>query len=282
MANLFTNCGEITPQTFEVCKFEEGADITHSQIPYFHRMMCNWAYNAALGFQWVIVINAHNRQYLLQRIKEVVPTLEPLGWNTADTVDETWTEATQDVIGCIFAQGVDLPGETMNVNKVGLTDSSNRGFINGTIINGRSNFTDLNVGFLETNRSFVDGVLRPWSILVSHEGLIARRRNESIKADIEVYELAKQGECTKNTIRKKTVFKDCAPIYISPEQKTYSSSSDFSKRQSNFTFNSYYITDLGEERVNSPAPAAVSSRPPQLINTTPLDQFILDDVRNLA
>lgn len=272
---LPTNCGNLTPRTFEPCSISGTPDITHSHIPYFHRMMCNWAYNIPLQFQWVLVISAQNISYLKNRIKQRIQEVEPDGWNISSTVDTTWTNATQDVIGCIFAQGVDIPGESINVQRVGVSEGSNRGFINAPIITGRSSFSDLQVGFLETNKSFVDGVLRPWSILVAHEGLVAQRN--SIKADITIYELSKAGECTPNIIRKQWNFRDCAPVMISSEQKTYSSN-DYPKRQVSFVFNSYQVTDLSENYL----PINPSQLSTPLININPLNSVISDNTRNTA
>lgn len=241
---ISTNCGLITPQIFESCSFSGGADITHSHIPYFNKMICQWAYNIPMKFSWVMVINAHNKEYLINKIKKTIPSYEPPGWNVAGMTDATWTDATQNVVGCIFAQGVSIPGENVNLDYAGVSEGSNRGFINAPIINGRSNFDLLEAGFLETNRSFVDGVLRPWSILVAHEGLMARSRDRSIKADIAVYQLARNGECSPNIIRKAFIYYDCAPVFISPEQLEYSSSSDYPKLQSKFVFNHYIVDGL--------------------------------------
>jgi len=240
---LPSNCGNITPQVFQTCPMPNSPDITQSHIPYFHRKMCDWAFNIPLNFQWVLVITAKNKNHLFNKIKQRLPSLEPAGWNIGMSLDTTWTTATQDVIGCIFAQGVSLPGETVNTEHVGITEGSNRGFINAPVISGRANFNNLEIGFLETNRSFTDGVLRPWSIVVAHEGLIANQL--SIKADIDVYELAKHGECSPTVIRKVWHFKDCAPINISPEQKSYESSTDYPKRQAGFVYNSYSVSDMG-------------------------------------
>ena len=239
---LISNCGIITPTVFEniVCQVP-GVDITHNRVPFFHRMMCQWAYSVPMVFDWVIVIEAENKDNLLQQIKQTVPSFEPSGWNIGRTVDDTWNESTQDIIGCIFAQAVDIPGETTSVERVGVSEGSRRGFINAPIISGRGDFGDLTITFLETNRSFADGVIRPWNILISHKGLIAQA--QSIKSTIHVYELAKLGACTPNIIRKHWVFKGAAPVGISPESKTQSSSSDYGKRQTTFVFNSYYIDD---------------------------------------
>lgn len=242
---IASNCGIITPQIFKTCNLGGMPTVTNNQIPFFNNMLCQWAYNIPNKFSWVMVITAHNRNYLLNKIKNTMPTYEPPGWDIRQSADATWTESTQDVIGCIFAQGVSIPGESINIDYAGVTEGSNRGFINAPIINGRENFKPLRAGFLETNKSFVDGVLRPWSIVIGHEGLIAKPRERSIKSDIFVYQLAKNGECSPNIIRKAIIFRDCVPINIGEEELTYSNDSDYPKLQVDFVYNSYYVTEFG-------------------------------------
>ena len=65
-------------------------------------MMCNWAYNAAMPFSWVLIITAHNRDFLLDRITSLPGHYEPGTWDNESIVADTWTRETQDVIGCIF------------------------------------------------------------------------------------------------------------------------------------------------------------------------------------
>ncbi len=241
MFEIFTNCGTI-PESFftEPAKILCAPDITHSHIPFVHQMFCRWGYQPAQQYSWVMVIEAHNKEYLLSRITGQIKKIEPPGWGVDRIVEQTWNDYTQNIIGCIFAQGVELPGEKVKTELVGITEGSNRGFINSPIINGRQGFEPLLCSFLETNQSFVDGCIRPWSILVSHEGLIARPRNQSIKADIHIYQLAKAGEDRPNIIRKAWIFKDCVPIDVSSEKLDYQSN-DFGKRQATFVYNSYHI-----------------------------------------
>lgn len=237
MSNVVTNCGVITPQTFEVIKFDVPS-IQDSHIPYFHSLMCNWALNIAQQFTWVVVIDAQNKDNLFSKITNTLPELEPTGWDTNEALNATWITQTQDVIGCIFAQGVSIPGEEVIIERAGITEGSKRGFINAPIVNGRTDFTPLQISFLETNRSFADGVLRPWSIIVAHEGLIAN--NNSIKANIHVYQLARAGENTPNIIRKAWTYFDCVPVSITAEELAYTTG-DFGKRQVFFTYNYYTL-----------------------------------------
>lgn len=216
---------------------------TFKTIPYFHETICSWAYNVPLKFHWVLMIYPNNKNYLLKQISGLNARYENKEWDVFESAKATTLESVQDVAGCIFAQGVVLPGENVNLDYAGITEGSNRGFINAPIINGRSNFEPLEVGFLETNRSFVDGFLRPWSIIVAHKGLIATRQEQDIKATIVVHQLARIGTDQNSKIRKSFIFNDCAPVNISGETIDYSSSSDFPKLQAKFVYSQYSITD---------------------------------------
>lgn len=211
-------------------------------ITYFHSYICQWAYNVPLKFNWVVVITAKNRDYLMENIFNLSKLYEPTAWNTHNSAQATSKRELNSVVGCIFAQGVNIPGESINIEHAGITEGSNRGFINAPYVNGRASFEPLEIGFLETNNSFVDGFLRPWSILVAHKGLIATPIGSSIKADITIHHLARRDN-SKNIIRKSFVFEDCAPINIPTETLDYSQTSDFPKLQAKFSYSKYYVTD---------------------------------------
>lgn len=240
MQELQSNCGPIKPVFLANPKINCAPDITHNNIPYIHQMFCKLAYQPALQFMWVLVIDAHNKDYLLGQLNTRFKELEPPGWGTNQMIKDTWTDQTQNTIGCIFAQGLTLPGETGNIEMAGITEGSKRGFINSPIMNGRADYEPMQISFLETNQSFADGVLRPWSILMMHEGLLARPQSESLKATISVYQLHRKAEDKPNIIRKAWIFKDCAPVHVSPEDLLYDTN-DFGKRQTTFVYNSYSI-----------------------------------------
>ena len=257
-----TNCGYIDFSTLEALANTESfvnehikivgePTLTKKTIPYFHETICSWAYNVPLKFHWVLVIYPHNKKYLLQQISGIGARYENKDWDMFDSAISTTYDSVQSTIGCIFAQGVVLPGEDTSVDYAGITEGSKRGFINAPIVNGRANFQPLEVGFLDTNRSFVDGFLRPWSIIVAHKGLIAARSTDKdIKADIVVHQLARNGTDRDSKIRKSFLFKNCAPINISGETLDYASSSDFPKLQAKFVFTDYSVYDAD---TNTPA-----------------------------
>lgn len=252
MPNIPTNCGEINLAEGASQRLNEFTDttlksvtpdVTKGGIVYFHNMLCSWAYSVPLKFHWVVTIQAKNKSYLLKEIAGINAKYENKGWDMFRSAQDTMKSPLHDVVGCIFAQGVNIPGETVNLDYAGITEGSKRGFINSPIANGRSDFEPLEIGFLETNRSFVDGVMRPWSIIVAHRGLIATESNKSIKADIIIHQLARDGTDRNSRIRKTFVYENCAPIFISPETLDYASSSDFPKLQAKFSYSQYYVTD---------------------------------------
>lgn len=240
MNNLIaTNCGTLTPQFFDMMPSSNSPTITQGHIPYFHSLLCDWAYNAAQQWSWVIVIDAINKKNLIEKIKTTIKTLEPAIWDTSSMVDDTMKNSVQNIIGCIFAQAVRIPGESTTIEYVGITEGSRRGFINAPIVNGRGDFQPLEIGFLETNQSFVDGVLRPWNIILNHEGLIARPPEKSIKANIHLYQLAKFGT-HESIIRNQMTFYDCVPINIMSDDLSYSST-ETSIKKVEFVYSNYGI-----------------------------------------
>lgn len=257
MLNIPTNCGPLdlgmqfaNDALERVNRFRQShidatspPDLTHGRITYFHNIICSWAFSVPLKFDWVVVINAKNKNYLLNEINVIGDKYETKGWNVGNSAAQTNIPSVQDVVGCIFAQGVQIPGEKTKIERAGITEGSNRGFINAPIVAGRNDFEPLQIGFLETNKSFIDGFLRPWNILVSHKGLIATSTSQSIKADIVLHQLARNGSDVTSIVRKTIVFEDCAPISISNETLDYNSSSDFPKIQVDFSYSKYYVSD---------------------------------------
>jgi len=216
---------------------------TFGGITYFHEKICSLAYSVPLKSSWVLFIYPNNKDYLLKQISGLNSTYENKQWDVINSAQKTTEDPVQNIIGCIFAQGVNLPGEDVGVEYAGITQGSKRGFINAPIINGRKDFEPLEVGFLETNSSFVDSFMRPWSILVAHKGLIATSKDTDIKATIVVHQLKRIGTDWSSAIRKTFVFNNCAPINIASETLDYSSSSDFPKLQVKFAYSRYAVTD---------------------------------------
>jgi len=123
--------------------------------------------------------------------------------------------------GCTFAQGVVLPTEGYNVQTI--SPKNHRGLIPGLIAGTRADFVPLRIQFRETNTSFVDNIVRPWVILGSHYGFVARGPDDvkNIKSTIHVYQLGKTLAQTSNVHRKVFSFYNCVPTTVSSAELTY-------------------------------------------------------------
>ena len=202
--------------------------ITSNHIPYFHSLLCEWAYSVPLSFFWVVVIDAQNRSHLINSIMDV-GNLEPswMGkWNiNQQDIDKIFNEQTQDTIGCIFADQISIPG--VNSMTTGMGGSDINGQMKGVGMNGRAENEPIKMQFRETNTSFTDLFLRPWKTVATYKGLLADDGGlsgsasywgGSIKANIHLYQLAKAGTpdapCTQSVIRKEMHFYDAVPISI--------------------------------------------------------------------
>jgi hypothetical protein len=203
---------------------------------HYLEMLSTWSAALPNKFLWLVYID----NYPQMLTSEVIREWEKNG-KTGRAWDFRWdieklTEAHyQQVQGCIFAQGVNIPGETYSTGYAELPQSAQRGFVPAIYGDTRAGPTELTVEFRETNTSFTDFLLRPWVILSAHLGLVARkgddpvagtRSSKNIKTRIRVLQL---GKTTRNpakgtpTIRKIFTFYDCVPTKINNSQLTYDS-----------------------------------------------------------
>ena len=159
-------------------------------------------------------------------------------------------------LGCMLAQTIGLPVEQSAISTVG---PSNRGFLKGPVMEARQTFAPINIEFLETNVSFLEFVLRPWTIMCQHEGLVARNwgsepgvidPNERVTTDMTVINYGKAGSSSvkggagyKSTTglipRKIWVFTDCFPVNIGRERYSNEGISSPDRRDTEWSFRKY-------------------------------------------
>ena len=172
-------------------------------------------------------------------------------------------------IGCAFAQTVKLPQEQNAIKKIGPT---NRGFVKAPVLEQRQQFASINIEFLETNISFVDFLIRPWIVLSSHLGYVARP-NVSLNTDIILVNFAKAGtnfnfkqpgqdtypqgyDPTQDKVhiendrsfiaRKMYIFSGAAPINTAPERYGYETDANVDRRDTEWMFKRYQILNPEE------------------------------------
>ena len=130
--------------------------------------------------------------------------------------------AGKQIVGCLFAQGCQIPQESVNYSHA--TFNNMRNFIPGVVGGQRNPFNPLTIEFRETQTSFLDVVLRPWIILASHYGLVTYPEDEpgkNIKTTIDIYQLGLQDRYKAHTIRKRFTFYNCFPFQIAQQSMTY-------------------------------------------------------------
>lgn len=151
---------------------------------YFLLQLQSWLTSIPLQTQWIAVIDSFPfalRSNILQSLERTDGNRKGYDIDQAKTLLTSFPF--QKVIGCVFAQGALIPGESYGVDSA--TIENNRGFVPGVIAGPRASYsnTQLQLTFLETNTSFVDFVFRPWIMLASHYGYVARQGDIPGKKD---------------------------------------------------------------------------------------------------
>lgn len=262
---MINNCGFLTSKWYDTNCPNLQPSIESYHIPYFHTLMCEWAYNIALSFFWVVIIDAQNKSHLMNSILDVgniEPTLKGKWDISQRETNALFNERTQDTIGCIFADSVRVPGESSLITTIGGA-GEHGGHLGGQAMAGRSALTPLEIGFRETNLSFTEFFLRPWNIISSYKGLLADDGGlssssgasywgGSIKSNIHLYQLARGGDgydsCSSSVIRKQFHFYDAVPIKINDDDLQSDGGAGLNKRQVSFTYQYYTV---GKGNVNS-------------------------------
>ena len=180
---------------------------------------------------------------------------EQIGQN-AWGIDGAWNKIGkkeyQTLTGCIFANGVGLPGERQTVTNTGI---ENRGWLKVPVGERREVLEPLRIDFNETNVSFIDFLIRPWLILSSHSGLVARNRYDNVKGDIIIVNFGKAGvvmdDQGKNTnqpiVRKMWFFSDCVPVTVNGADYTRGADSGPESRSIMFNYSRYQVQFIPEQ-----------------------------------
>jgi hypothetical protein len=187
--------------------------------------MESWFTTVPMRTQWMVLIE--NYPVLLQT--SVIQNLERTEGNyhnfdISQAVSILKSYPLNKVTGCIFAQGASIPGlEVLEVNRDKAFGDKQRGFIPGVIATGRQPFNDLTLEFRETNTSFVDFVVRPWTILAEHFGMVARPPGDprNVGTTITILQFTRTYQNISQIPRKIWTFYNCMPTSISNKNLTY-------------------------------------------------------------
>lgn len=147
--------------------------------------------------------------------------------------------------GCIFAQGAVIPTEKYNTTTVQV--KNRRGLLPGIVGDEREPFEQLRLQFRESNTSFLDNIIRPWVMLASQFGLVARPANDikNIKSVVHVYQLGKTLANTPNVHRKVWSYYNCLPTgIVDNAELTYDMDTQNEFRTTTWSYTHYSLEQL--------------------------------------
>lgn len=211
----------------------------------FIKSMETWIGAIPLRTQWVVLIDSFPTGLNSDILRGLEPTQGDRKGFDIDRAKAFLTSyPAQGIVGCIFAQGADIPDDTLNTNVA--TIPNNRGFIPGRIAGNRSAFNPLTLQFRETNSSFIDSVIRPWVILGSHAGFVARDENNSPELDprcnITIIQYTRSFQKVSQIPRKIWNFYNCVPTSVASRNLTYDSE-QMDMYTSQWYYSNYTVSD---------------------------------------
>lgn len=216
---------------------------------FFLNNLAQWEFDIPLQTQWIVRITPRaNLESFLFNIRSTITVDHhsfDLNPNIMSLLFGPAVQTPLDGIGLYFAQSMSLPPEEMSVTNVAAPGGSG-GYLGGPTGGDRTSGRTINIDFLETNLDFADGIIRPWIITTSYNGLIELSPNESIKADIEMVQYTK-GEY--RPARKIHVFENCVPYSLQSRTLDYESEK-VSRNTVGWVFNHYYYRLLTESEAS--------------------------------
>jgi hypothetical protein len=214
-----------------------------SRIPYFlDEFLTRPATAIPKGAQWVLQFDDFTGP--VNAIKKALE-FEPLQWNIETALEKCTEERLQNTKGCLFAQAIQLPGESMVANPEGLQYN---GFLRTTVGGGRDAYTPLQIVFLDTNVSFADNVIRPWVIATAHYGLVATKEFPQYRTNFTLYRLGVISRDEPPHVTQKYTFYDACPVSVVGEEFNYSTSTTPRLRETTFVYHYYTIDSVTDNQ----------------------------------
>ena len=221
--------------------------LVNGPIQYYLDILSRWAGSVALSNQFLVYFNFDSVIAIRNNVSDYISSLDASDWDvsqrTIGSLLERKYHNPDKRVGCVFARSVTIPSETANVERKGLNYGAH---IAPLTVNGRKAPSKFECTFLETNASFVDLIIRPWVILTSHYGLVARNpvSRKQVKCNyVDVIQYAKSGISTAPFIRKLVRFNDVVPTNINSYSVAHTEDG-LANRTVTFAFNSYSVQEI--------------------------------------
>jgi len=210
---------------------------------YFLQQMESWITSPSNSSQWVLLFESFPKTLNTAVMRELEYTRGE-GWNVP--YDELTDYFLHKTIGCFFAQKAEIPREKVNVDY----PDSFRGFRGSPISRGRQAHQILELEFLETNLSFVDGICRPWAALAAHKGLVARPEEESIKTNLTLIQYGRTDAFKSPVARKIWTFFDVCCVGVSKVPYDYKNDTVETRTGIEFAYSNYQVHHTDYQHIN--------------------------------
>lgn len=217
----------------------------------FLRLMENWEFAVPNNTLWVVFIAPYPaalnaRDFIVYEGSD--GSKKP---NNIDTDIKllTGNEYQLSQAGCVFVNGMGIPGENVNIQRANIPN--NRGFIPGLVGGHRADFNPVTTQVIESNRSFTHSIIRPWQTLAAHYGLVAREPGDikNIKTNLQVIQLGKTIHGSSLVNRKIIRFYDAVPVSYTPQNMPYNAT-DLVTFDIQWAYNRYDIETLPDTDVD--------------------------------
>jgi len=208
------------------------------------------------GAQWVVAFGKRPGDLgsvILPAIKKAL-SYEGKTWMIDKASEAVLGNDFQNNKGCVFAQAIDIPGESLVVNPEGNIMSN--AFLRSYVGQGRNQMPEMRMTFLDTNVSFADNFLRPWVIATGNFGMWANtNRDEQYRTDIICWKLGAYSAGTSPAITQIITFYDACCTSVANEELNYAPMTSPQMREGSFIYNYYSVSDAsnsGNFFLNSP------------------------------
>ena len=193
---------------------------------YFLTQMESWFTAIPMTTQWIILIDQYPPGLKTSIIQGLERNASGQEFDIDGAKNILTTYPLQKVVGCLFAANITIPNEAWNVESAYV--DNNRGFLPDVLGGSRNHEAPiLDIGFRETNTSFIDFVVRPWVILAAHFGLVARNPNDAtqaiknMKCNMHVMQYTRSRAGVSMIPRKVWSFYNCVPFTVNEETLDY-------------------------------------------------------------
>jgi hypothetical protein len=240
------------------------ADSPESDLTLFQQFLADPGTSIPVNSNFIVFIESFPLG-LQSFTDSQISQFEPNKWAVSETGDKLTAQVLSPAYNgkCFFVNGITLPNESIGSKRVGLAEEFGDlagGVLSGVVSTSRASKGPLRATFLETTDSFIDAVLRPWVVAVSHYGLFARAENSAYNVKTNIKVAMYNSRTNKREVQRKVyTFFECAPISFEAESLTWGRA-DTKTVATEWVYN-YYTIETGArgEQANTAAAATLTS-----------------------